>query len=57
MLSLTEAAVRQYRDLGYCALVPVLSGAEASGLRGRLEAFEASGTACRAWRVTSRIYC
>jgi len=44
MKSLTEAAVRQYRDLGYYAPVPVLSSAEADGLRRRLEAFEASGT-------------
>jgi non-heme Fe2+,alpha-ketoglutarate-dependent halogenase len=44
MKSLTEAAVRQYRDLGYYAPVPVLSSAEADGLRRRLEAFEASST-------------
>jgi Phytanoyl-CoA dioxygenase (PhyH) len=43
MKSLTEAAVRQYRDLGYYAPIPVLSRAEANGLRKRLEAFEASG--------------
>jgi non-heme Fe2+,alpha-ketoglutarate-dependent halogenase len=43
MKTLTEAAVRQYRDLGYCAPVPVLSGAEADGLRRMLEAFETSG--------------
>jgi hypothetical protein len=43
MKSLTEAAVRQYRDLGYYAPVPVLTWAEADGLRRRLEAFEASG--------------
>ena len=43
MKTLTEAAVRQYRDLGYCAPVPVLSGAEADGLRRMLETFETSG--------------
>ena len=43
MKSLTEAAVRQYRDLGYYAPVPVLTRAEADGLRRSLEAFEASG--------------
>jgi ectoine hydroxylase-related dioxygenase (phytanoyl-CoA dioxygenase family) len=44
MKSLTEAAVRQYRDLGYYAPVPVLSRTEARALRSRLEAFEASGS-------------
>jgi ectoine hydroxylase-related dioxygenase (phytanoyl-CoA dioxygenase family) len=44
MKSLTEAAVQQYRDSGYYAPIPVLSRAEANGLRKRLEAFEASGT-------------
>jgi len=44
MKSLTEAAARQYHDLGYYAPVPVLSSAEADGLRRRLEAFEASGS-------------
>jgi hypothetical protein len=43
MKSLTEAAVRQYRDLGYLAPVPVLTRAEADGLRRSLEAFEATG--------------
>ena len=43
MKSLTEAAVRQYRDLGYYAPVPVLTRTEADGLRHRLEAFEATG--------------
>ena len=43
MKTLTEAAVRQYRDVGYYAPVPVLSGAEADGLRRMLEAFETSG--------------
>jgi non-haem Fe2+, alpha-ketoglutarate-dependent halogenase len=41
MKSLSEAAVRQYRDLGYCAPVPALSTAEAATLRARLETFEA----------------
>ena len=35
--------MRQYRELGYYAPVPVLSRAEAGELRRRLEAFEASG--------------
>jgi hypothetical protein len=43
MKSLTEAAVRQYRDLGYYAPVPILTRAEASALRRSLEAFEANG--------------
>jgi hypothetical protein len=42
MKSLSEAAVRQYRELGYYAPVPVLSRAEAAELRRRLEAFEAA---------------
>jgi hypothetical protein len=37
---LSEAAVEQYRDLGYYFPLPVLSGAEVSRLRGKLEAFE-----------------
>jgi hypothetical protein len=41
MKSLSEAAVQQYRDLGYCAPVPALSTAEAAELRASLEAFEA----------------
>src|SRR5271166_1108041 len=44
MKSLTEAAVRQYRDLGYYAPVLVLTRAEAEALRHQLEAFEALGT-------------
>ena len=43
MKSLTEAAVRQYRDHGYYAPIPVLTRAEAGALRHRLEAFEATG--------------
>jgi non-haem Fe2+, alpha-ketoglutarate-dependent halogenase len=43
MKSLSEAAVRQYRDLGYYAPVPVLTRAEAGVLRHCLEAFEATG--------------
>jgi non-heme Fe2+,alpha-ketoglutarate-dependent halogenase len=43
MKSLSEAAVRQYRDLGYYAPVPVLARAEAGVLRHCLEAFEATG--------------
>jgi non-haem Fe2+, alpha-ketoglutarate-dependent halogenase len=43
MKSLTEADARHYHDLGYYAPVPVLARAEANDLRGRLEAFEASG--------------
>ncbi len=41
MKSLSEAAVRQYRELGYCAPVAALSSAEAATLRDRLEQFEA----------------
>jgi hypothetical protein len=43
MKSLSEAAVQQYRDLGYHAPVPIMTRAEAGALRRRLEAFEASG--------------
>jgi ectoine hydroxylase-related dioxygenase (phytanoyl-CoA dioxygenase family) len=43
MKSLTEAAVQQYRELGYYAPVPVLTRPEAAALRARLEAFEAHG--------------
>jgi hypothetical protein len=39
--TLTEDAVRQYRDTGYLAPVRVLSIEEAAGIRARLEAFEA----------------
>ena len=42
MKALTEAAVRQYEDLGYYSPVPVMAASEAHALRGRLEAFEAS---------------
>ena len=42
MKSLTEAAMRQYRDCGYYAPVPVLTRAEANELRRKLEAFEAN---------------
>jgi non-heme Fe2+,alpha-ketoglutarate-dependent halogenase len=45
MKSLSEAAVQQYRELGYCAPVPVLARAEAGELRHRLEGFEATGGA------------
>ncbi len=41
MKTLTEDAVRQYRDTGYLAPVRVLSIEEAAGIRARLEAFEA----------------
>ena len=44
MKALTEAAVRQYREYGYFAPIPVLTRADADALRGRLEAFEATGT-------------
>ncbi len=43
MKSLSEAAVRQYNDLGYYAPVSVMTRAEASELRRKLEAFEATG--------------
>ena len=41
MKLLSEAAVRQYREQGYYAPVPVLSQAEAGALRRALEAHEA----------------
>jgi non-haem Fe2+, alpha-ketoglutarate-dependent halogenase len=41
MKALTEAAVRQYQEHGYCFPVPALSLTEAAGLLSRLEAFEA----------------
>jgi non-haem Fe2+, alpha-ketoglutarate-dependent halogenase len=41
MKSLSEAAVRQYREQGYIAPVPALSRAEAAALRASLEGFEA----------------
>jgi phytanoyl-CoA dioxygenase PhyH len=41
MKSLSEAAVRRYRDLGYHAPVPVLTAREAHELRRRLETYEA----------------
>lgn len=47
MKSLSEAAVRQYRELGYYAPVPVLAAAEAGALRHKLEAFEVSGSPMR----------
>jgi non-haem Fe2+, alpha-ketoglutarate-dependent halogenase len=43
MKCLPEAALRQYRDVGYYAPVPVLTRAEAGAVRRRLEAFEATG--------------
>lgn len=39
---LSEAQVRQYRDDGYLFPIPVMSPADAAGLRGRLEAYEAA---------------
>lgn len=45
MKSLSEAAAQQYRELGYYAPVPVLTRAEASELRRKLETFEATGGA------------
>jgi non-heme Fe2+,alpha-ketoglutarate-dependent halogenase len=45
MKSLSEAAVQQYRELGYYAPVSVLTRAEASDLRRKLESFEATGGA------------
>jgi len=45
MKSLSDAAVQQYRELGYYAPVSVLSRAEASDLRRKLEMFEATGGA------------
>jgi hypothetical protein len=41
MKALTEAAVRQYQELGYWSPVPALTPAEAAALMDRLEAFEA----------------
>src|SRR6201996_1105203 len=41
MTSLSEAAIRQYREQGYYAPVRVMSRAEADAVRGKLEAFEA----------------
>src|SRR5690349_9152323 len=43
MKLLSNAAVQQYQETGYCAPIRVLSTAEAAALRGRLETFE-SGT-------------
>jgi non-heme Fe2+,alpha-ketoglutarate-dependent halogenase len=40
MASLSEAAIRQYREQGYYAPVRVMSRAEADAVRGKLEAFE-----------------
>src|SRR5690242_18440021 len=45
MKSLTDQDVRRYRELGYLAPIPVLTTAEATDLRRRLEAFETSGGA------------
>ena len=42
MKTLTDAALRQYRESGYYAPVPVLSFAEAARLRDQLESFEAT---------------
>ncbi|NCF30026.1 MAG: phytanoyl-CoA dioxygenase, partial [Gammaproteobacteria bacterium] len=39
---LTDAAVGQYRDQGYYFPIPILGEEEVSGLRARLEAFEAA---------------
>jgi chlorinating enzyme len=41
MKRLTEQLVQQYRDLGYLAPIRVLSTAEATQIRAKLEAFEA----------------
>ena len=41
MKMLTEGAVRQYRQDGYYAPIPVMPRAEADALRANLEAFEA----------------
>ncbi|HET6307216.1 MAG TPA: phytanoyl-CoA dioxygenase family protein [Rhodopila sp.] len=41
MKSLSEAAIRQYREQGYYAPVRVMARAEADAVRGKLEAFEA----------------
>ncbi len=45
MKSLSDAAVQQYREMGYYAPVPVLTRTEASELRRKLETFEATGGA------------
>ena len=42
MKTLTENAVRQYRDSGYLSPVRVLSTSDAAALRARIEAFEAN---------------
>jgi non-heme Fe2+,alpha-ketoglutarate-dependent halogenase len=42
MKALSDAAVRQYRAMGYYAPVPALTTAEAADLRARLETFESS---------------
>jgi len=42
MKTLTEDAVQQYRDTGYLAPIQVLTTAEASEIRAKLEAFEAN---------------
>ena len=39
---LTDAAVEQYRDQGYYFPIPILGEEEVSGLRARLETFEAA---------------
>jgi non-haem Fe2+, alpha-ketoglutarate-dependent halogenase len=41
MKALSEAAVRQYNELGYYAPVPALTAAEARAIRDKLEGFEA----------------
>ncbi|MBV9248630.1 MAG: phytanoyl-CoA dioxygenase family protein [Acetobacteraceae bacterium] len=41
MKALTDAAIRQYRDLGYYSPVSVLSATQAAELRAKLEAYEA----------------
>src|SRR3954464_2791559 len=41
MKALSEAAVRQYNELGYYAPVPALTPDEAHAIRARLEEFEA----------------
>ncbi len=40
--ALPQGAIEQYRRDGYYFPLPVLSGAEAAGLRAGLEAFEAT---------------
>jgi non-haem Fe2+, alpha-ketoglutarate-dependent halogenase len=42
MQTLSEAAVRQYREQGYIAPVPALTTAEAAALRAKLEDYEAT---------------